>query len=57
MKWVWRSYILLGIWIIIAPWILGYARFTPALWGGIMEGIAVIMLALWGMFGNKNITL
>lgn len=44
----WLSWIniLAGIWLIIAPFVLGYAITTPR-WNDIILGIIVIILALW----------
>ncbi len=38
----------LGIWLIIAPFLLGFARNEPAKWNDIATGIAVALFALTG---------
>ena len=54
MRWLSRVQIVLGIWILVSPWILGYASFTPALWSSIISGSAVALLGLWGLFGEPT---
>lgn len=34
-----------GIWLIIAPFLLGYSGITAALWNDIIIGIAVVVFA------------
>jgi hypothetical protein len=57
MKFIQVTQLILGIWIIVSPWILGYASFTPALWGSVVSGVLIALLSLWAMYGvdsNKN---
>jgi hypothetical protein len=42
--------VLAGIWLIIAPFVLGYSGAGPALWNDIMLGIVVGTIALVGSF-------
>jgi len=37
----------LGVWLIIAPFILGYSKLTGALWNDIIVGIVVAVLSVW----------
>lgn len=39
--------VLAGIWLIIAPFVLGYSVVTAALWNDIIVGIVVVVLAGW----------
>ena len=36
-----------GIWLIVAPFILGYANITAAMWNDIIVGAVVAVLAIW----------
>src|SRR5262249_46702280 len=38
--------VVLGMWIIISPFVLGFARFPTARWNDIAVGIAVALLAM-----------
>jgi ABC-type molybdate transport system permease subunit len=46
--------ILLGIWLIIAPWVLGYAHLTTAQTNDIIVGIIVAIVAAVRSFGSYN---
>jgi len=37
----------LGVWLIIAPFLLGYSALAAALWNDIIVGIVVVVLAGW----------
>lgn len=52
----WASWIdlLLGIWLIIAPFAIGYSAISAALWNDIILGIAVVVFALWS--GGSTVT-
>ncbi len=39
--------VVLGIWLIFSPFILGFADVTSALWNNIILGIAITVLAAW----------
>ena len=40
----------LGLWLVVSPFILGYSATTVALWNGIIVGVVVIVLAVWAAF-------
>jgi len=46
----------LGVWLIIAPFILGYANLAGALWNDIMVGILVVVLAGWAALTRTDMT-
>jgi uncharacterized membrane protein len=37
----------LGLWLILAPFILGYSAVAAAMWNDIVVGLIVIVLAVW----------
>ncbi len=39
--------VVLGVWLIIAPFLLGYTAVAAALWNDIIVGIIVVVLAGW----------
>ena len=53
MKWFPRFECAIGLWLIVAPWILGYASAQAALWNSVILGAAVGLIGLWGVFGEK----
>jgi hypothetical protein len=47
MAWPSWTNVALGVWLILAPFILGYSTITAALWNDIILGVIVGGLALW----------
>ena len=47
MPWAWasRANALLGIWLIVSPWVLGYSGTSTGLWGNVVLGILVLIAA------------
>lgn len=45
----------LGIWMVIAPWVLGFATSAGAMWNTVIVGLAVAALALWALATDKDI--
>lgn len=41
-------FVLAGIWLIIAPFILGYSTLPQALWNDIILGIIVAVVGIFG---------
>ena len=52
----WPSWIatLLGLWLIIAPFSLGYAGGTAGEYNDIIVGIIVAVVSLWGALGGSR---
>ncbi len=46
---MWLSWInvLIGLWLIIAPFVLGYNGLTVALWNSIVVGVIVVAFGAW----------
>ena len=47
MKWISWILVLLGIWLIISPFVVGYGEAKGALWNNIIIGIIVAVLSAW----------
>lgn len=39
--------VVLGAWLVVSPWILGFTSLTAAFWNQIVVGLVVGVLALW----------
>lgn len=52
MKRVNYGLLILGLWVLLAPWILGYASLTPALWSSLISGVLISLLALWSILNE-----
>jgi hypothetical protein len=55
-EWSWLSWVnaALGVWFVVAPFILGYNEVTAALWNDIIVGIAIIVLAAWSAIATPD---
>ena len=53
MRQIYRIEVIVGIWVLVSPWILGYASLTPALWSNVLSGAVIGLLGLWQIFGDK----
>lgn len=53
---MWHGWIklILGIWLIVSPWILGYWSVSAALWSQIVVGVLLILLSLWQIVGKED---
>ena len=46
---------LLGIWIIISPWVFGYASTNTArMWNSVIFGIIVLILGVWSAAATRD---
>lgn len=41
--------IVLGLWLIVAPWVFGFALRPAAMWSSVFLGLAVIGVAAWAL--------
>jgi SPW repeat-containing protein len=39
-----------GVWLIIAPWVLGFAVTGTVVWSGIVVGMLVGLMAIWSIY-------
>ena len=53
MKLAWIT-LILGIWLVVAPFILGYSDNTTVLWNEIIVGALVIIFSLAGTTVKKS---
>lgn len=54
MKYLGWIQLVLGLWIIVSPWILGFAYINTILWSNIFTGVFVVVVALWQIFGDDG---
>jgi hypothetical protein len=52
----WEEWVsaLLGLWLIVSPWILGYSGLQNPLWNQIIVGVIVGGLALWSATNERH---
>lgn len=41
--------LVLGLWLIISPWALGFSASVGALWSTLLLGLGVAVVAIWGL--------
>ena len=56
MNWLNWVKLVLGLWVAVSPWILGFSGITTALWSNVIAGALIVIFALWGLFGGKPST-
>ena len=44
----------LGIWLVVSPWILGFAALTAALWNHVVVGLLIVALAAWELWDVRH---
>jgi hypothetical protein len=54
MQWIGWTLVILGIWLICAPFILGYSSAAGALWDDIIVGVLVASLGCWAATALKK---
>ena len=55
MAWQEWTNLVLGVWLIISPWVLRFSHTTAAMWDAVIVGILVALLALWAAGTDKDI--
>ncbi|MBN2197728.1 SPW repeat protein [Candidatus Wolfebacteria bacterium] len=54
MKYLNWVQLILGVWVFVSPWILGFSDITTALWSNIIAGALIVIFSLWEIFGSKS---
>ena len=44
----------LGVWLVVSPWILGFAALTAALWNHVVVGLLIVALAAWELWDVRH---
>ena len=55
MAWEEWGNVVLGIWLVISPWLLGFNGIMAAMWNAVIVGAIVAILALWALGTDKDI--
>ncbi len=42
-----------ALWVLISPWVLGFASVTLALWSSVLAGAAMGLVVLWQVYGKE----
>jgi hypothetical protein len=54
MKYLNWIQLVLGLWIFVSPWLLGFSDISTALWSNVIVGALVAIFGLWEVFGTKS---
>lgn len=49
-KWFDWGNMVLGIWLVISPWLLGFSATASVLWSTLIVGLLVIGISAWGLY-------
>jgi hypothetical protein len=42
--------LIVGIWILVSPWVLGFSDISVAMWSNVLCGILLALLGAWSIF-------
>ena len=53
---VWLSWVnvVLGLWLIVAPFALGFTTLSLTLWNSVLVGVVIAVLAFWSAMTARN---
>jgi len=46
--------LIIGAWILISPWLLGFSSITIMKWSNLLCGLAIVLINAWIIFGTKE---
>lgn len=53
MKTYWTGFVI-GIWLIVSPWILGFSGISLAKWDSVFIGLILTLVFGWEIFGERE---
>lgn len=56
MVWLGWVNVVAGVWLVAAPFVLGYSRESLALWNGVVVGIVIAVLAWWSVAAGASVS-
>lgn len=47
----WEEWIdtVMGVWLVVSPWLLGYSTMTAAAWNHVAVGLITVILSVWSI--------
>lgn len=48
---------ILGLWMVISPWVLGFNTHMMAMYAAVASGVLVVLFALWTLATDKDFSL
>lgn len=53
MKTYWTGFVI-GIWLIVSPWILGFSGISLVKWDSVFIGLILTLVFGWEIFGERE---
>ncbi len=47
--------LVVGAFVLVSPWLLGFSDITLARWGNVMCGLILILINIWAIYGNAPV--
>ncbi len=44
-----------GVWVLISPWLLGFADISIMKWSNLICGTMLIVITVWDLFGERSV--
>ena len=45
--------LILGIWVFITPWLLGFATNAAGLWSNVVVGLVLVVVSIYGLSNTE----
>jgi hypothetical protein len=45
--------LLVGVWVLLSPWILGFSGIAVAKWSNVLAGLVIALVNAWVIFGSE----
>ena len=52
MKLINWAVLVLGLWILLSPFVLAFSGLSSAMWSNVISGVLIVIFALWSLFGS-----
>jgi len=52
MKLINWAVLVLGLWILLSPFVLAFSGLSQAMWSNVISGVLIVIFALWSLFGS-----
>lgn len=48
--------LVIGVWLIVSPWLLGFSSITVMKWGNMIAGLILVLINVWVIFGKTPVS-
>ncbi len=46
--------LILGIWVFISPWLLGFSGHAAGLWSNVVVGLILVVVSIYGLSNTES---